>query len=195
MPPEVICPSCQHCFPWGGDAVCPRCGAALARTEVRPAQGDIRAKAPAAAPLPTVPCPACGEQIMTLCLICPHCGEALRGRYRIHLEGADDGAPRAPSGVLRAWAAFGAVCVVLWLAVTLGTLCEGDGTSAGAYARWGAAPLLGAAVGVPLLVSVRSRGDVSWRVYLVYTLASLGWLFPLALVAGCFLSCLGVGWW
>jgi hypothetical protein len=79
--------------------------------------------------------------------------------------------------------------------VTLGTLCEGDGRNAGVFALWGAVPLLGATVGVPLLVSIRSRGDVSWRVYLVYTLASFGWLFPAALVAGCFLACLGTKWW
>jgi hypothetical protein len=63
------------------------------------------------------------------------------------------------------------------------------------YALWGAAPLTVGAVGAPLVASLRSRGDVSWRLYLFYTLASFGWLFPLSLVAGCFLGCLGAIDW
>jgi hypothetical protein len=58
----------------------------------------------------------------------------------------------------------------------------------------GAVLLLGVIVVVPLRVGVRSRGVISWRLYLVYTLAGFGCLFPAAFVAGCFLSCVGMRW-
>lgn len=196
MPPDVTCPECQHGLPAVYGPVCPRCGAALPRTQIRPPQGDIRKAPRAAAPLPTVPCPACGKEVAQVCLICPHCGEALRGRYSIHLEGAGREAPRAPSGVLLAWAAVGAISMVLWIGAGLAALSAvlkgalSDAT--GIIFLCGAVLLLGVIVVVPLWVGIRSRGVISWRLYLVYTLAGFGCLFPAAFVAGCFLSCVGV---
>jgi hypothetical protein len=86
--------------------------------------------------------------------------------------------------------------MVLWIGAALAALSallKGALTDAtGMIFLCGAALLLGVIVIVPLGVGIRSRGVISWRLYLVYTLAGFGCLFPAALVAGCFLSCVGV---
>jgi hypothetical protein len=91
--------------------------------------------------------------------------------------------------------------MVLWLGAALaaisalrkGTLTGATGAT-GMIFLCGAALLLGVIVVVPLRVGIRSRGVISWRLYLVYTLAGFGCLFPAAFVAGCFLSCVGMRW-
>src|SRR5579859_1398115 len=143
MPPDVTCPACQHrvVVPNGaeGPAGCPRCGAALPRTEVRPAPGDIQTTRSAPAALATTECPACGKAVPELCLLCPHCEEPLAERHRIRGPGAGKWRP-FPERCLRPLALVGAVTLLLSLAAALAPLTAG---------RQGAGP---AAIGFFLLV-------------------------------------------
>src|SRR5262249_15584063 len=108
MPPELTCPVCQHRFvgPEGAavPSTCPRCGAALAPTEVRPADGNIQGTPPSPAALATTVCPSCGKIVLELCLLCPHCEEPLAERHRVRRPGPQgpgwDWPPSWPAYVL-----------------------------------------------------------------------------------------------
>jgi hypothetical protein len=119
MPPDVTCPACQHHF--AGSFTCPRCGAALPRTEVRPGDGNIQAAPPAPAALATTVCPACGKAVPELCLLCPHCEEPLAERHRVAAPG---GRPLFAKMQLPL-AAVGALVIVMVMAGAVAALVSG----------------------------------------------------------------------
>jgi predicted amidophosphoribosyltransferase len=131
MSAEVTCPVCQHRFagPDGaaGPFACPRCGAALPRTEVRPADGNIQTTPPAPAALATTVCPACGKTVPELCLLCPHCEEPLAERHRVRRKGPGETelGLSLPPKVVWSMRIVGGAGVLVCLLVPLGVMLSG----------------------------------------------------------------------
>jgi hypothetical protein len=178
MPPEVTCPACQHRFPAACGPVCPHCGAALARTEVRPASGDIQVTPRAPAALPTTVCPACGKEVVELCLICPYCEAPLAERHRVAAPKDDGWKGRAP---YRVWlvplAIVGAIAVLLTLPLPVVAMIGGgaEGVKGGAVFLLLLFLLL-LAFAVPILPHVDFRSGGGWERVLVGGLANIGCL-------------------
>jgi hypothetical protein len=125
MSAEVTCPVCQHrvAGPEGAavPSACPRCGAALTRSEVRPVQGDIQAGRPGQAALATTVCPACGKAVPEPCLLCPHCEEPLAERHRVRRPGPAEG-PWGPPVPLAVGCLLGVVALVIFIGVVCASL-------------------------------------------------------------------------
>ena len=154
MPPEVTCPVCQQRTPGPntpeGACACPRCGAALSRTEVRPPSGDIQTRRPVPAALPTLPCPSCGKAVPELCLLCPHCEGPVAERHRFRDDGAGEGrwGPQLLAPIVMLFVAVGATALLFLLfagIVELATLGRAGIASAALLG------LLLLGIGVPLL--------------------------------------------
>jgi hypothetical protein len=189
MPPNVTCPACQHRFagPEGAEApsACPRCGAALTRTEVRPSAGDIRTTRPAAAALATTVCPACGKAVPELCLLCPHCEEPLAERHRVRRPGTEEGdsGPGLPPRVLWGMGFVGGMGVLISLLVSLvNLLAEGPGSKAGSL-FFILLAIIAAALAVPVVLRRRSQAARAWMLFLGHSLAAGGCVITLGFAA------------
>ncbi len=174
MPPDVTCPACRYHPPAPCGAVCPRCGVALRRTEVRPAAGEGQ-KTPA--PLPTVRCPACRRDVPELCLICPHCDEPLAERHRVRRTDDPQGARR--TAVLVTLVAVAAGVAVAWSLVVLAKALDRGGEAAGLAVVLGVATLVAAAVVFGVFLPTRFRSPYEERAtvgttFLAETLGPLG---------------------
>jgi hypothetical protein len=185
MASVVTCPACHYRSPASGPA-CPRCGAPLPRTEVRPADGNILGAPPAPAALATTACPACGKAVPELCLLCPHCEGPLAERHRVAAAEEGGWKGRRP---FRAWlvplATVGAIAVLLTLLPAAAAII----TWGALEARVGALFLLLLLVlliafAAPLLPRADVRSAGGWERLLVGTLAKLGCLVSLVVAAG-----------
>lgn len=179
MPPDLTCPVCQHLFPApeGADAPspCPRCGAALSRTEVRPAQGDIQATPPGPAALATTVCPACGKSVPELCLLCPHCEEPLAERHRVRRPGPEGRGWAWPPYVVWPLRAVGIGGVLFCLLVPLvALLAGGPPAKDAAFVFLVVGVLVAAAVAYPWLAGRRSERARAWVQALGTLMAGLG---------------------
>jgi len=181
MPPDVTCPACQHRIagPEGAEApsVCPRCGAALARTEVRPAGGNVQGTPSAPAALATTVCPACGKGVPELCLLCPHCEEPLAERHRVRRPGAGEEGPGPglPPKVLWAMGLVGGAGALVCLTVPLVGFLSGNIPGIkGAALVLVLGTIIAAALAVPLVLGPRSQAARSWMRFLGHSLAAGG---------------------
>ena len=191
MPPEVTCPACQYRPQAAGGPVCPHCGGALPRAQVRPAFGEVQAAPPA--PLPTVRCPACGREVAELCLLCPHCDEPLAERHRVRRTDDPQGARRTRA--LVTLVAVGAGVAVTWSLVVLDKAAERGG---GLAVVLGVAILLAAAVVFGVFLPTRFRSPYEEQAtvgsaFLAETLGPLGCfgLVVLSLLTVIFSLCAG----
>jgi hypothetical protein len=197
MAPEVTCPACQYRPPAACGPVCPRCGAGLARTEVRPAAGDVQATRPA--PLPTVRCPACGRDVAEVCLLCPYCEEPLAERHRVR-RAEDDPQGARRTRALVALVAVAAGVAVTWSLVVLAKAVGQGGGTAGLAVVLGVAILVAAVVVFGVFLPTRFHSPYEEQAtvgstFLAETLGPLGCfaLVVLGLLTFIFSVC-AAGW-
>jgi hypothetical protein len=184
MSAEVTCPVCQHRFagPDGAEGLCtcPRCGAALPRTEVWPAHRNVQGAPPAPAVLATTVCPACGKAVPEPCLLCPHCEEPLAERHRVRRAGTGEEGrgPGLPPHVLWSLGLVGFMGVLICLLVPLAAMLSGE-VRDGGLAFLVVVAIIAAALAFPLVVGPHSQAARSWMLFLGHTLAASGCVITL----------------
>jgi hypothetical protein len=189
MPRDVTCPLCQHRFAGpdnAGGFACPRCGAALARTEVWPLHGTAQG-APGPAVLVTTVCPSCGKAVPELCLLCPHCEGPLAERQRTPAEGPGAGQEerRAPSEGRLFLAILGGLGFITVLGLTFEALVRRGAAGLHGVVSFVMASLMAyLLIALCLAVKAAPRREGRWALLLVDVLAGLGCLAVAAAAAG-----------